>query len=158
MIEFNPLHHGTGVETVDSQHKRLFEMVNVLLDGRKRDPKEVRELLSFLGDYVVTHFREEEELMAARKCKVAEFNKREHQRFLEAYSKFVARFDQQGLTADFTADIRRELLEWLVNHITKVDRVLLETQPSAAELARSPGQNKADAGKPASFWARLFGG
>jgi hemerythrin len=158
MIEFDPIQHGTGVEVVDAQHKRLFEMVNVLLDGRKRDPKEVRELLTFLGDYVVTHFREEEELMAGRKCKVAELNKEEHQRFLGDYTKFLTRFDQVGLTPEFTSDIRRELVEWLVNHIVKVDRALLETKPSAAELKNlTPVADRVEAGKPKGFWARLFG-
>lgn len=158
MIEFNPDIHGTGVPVVDEQHKRLFEMVNVLVDGRSRDPKQVRELLTFLGEYVETHFREEEQLMADRNCPVLELNKLEHRRFLETYSRFVNRFDEVGLTREFTSDIRRELVDWLVNHITKIDRQLLETAPSEIEQrSATPLADRVAAGKPKSFWARWFG-
>lgn len=158
MIEFNQLLHGTGVEAVDAQHRRLFEMVNVLLDGRKREPAEVRELLKFLGDYVITHFKEEEEVMANRACRTAEINKAEHKRFLERYTEFVARFEEKGLTTEFASEIRRDLVEWLVNHIDKVDRALLDTKPSAAEIhGAQAASRRADAGKPKSWWARWFG-
>ncbi len=135
MVEWDETLYGTGDSTVDEQHQKLFEMVNVLLDNRRREVGEVRKLLSFLGEYVIQHFQEEEIIMAERRCPVAELNRQEHARFIAAFTQFMADFERDGITPELTQRIRAELLDWLVHHITKVDRQLLKTKAPARPVA-----------------------
>ncbi len=52
----------TGDERVDSQHRRIFDLLNDLIlacaDGS--DAKRLRETLDFLVEYAVRHFTDEE--------------------------------------------------------------------------------------------------
>ena len=56
-----------GVEQIDSQHKELIARINTLLDAMKqgRGRTEVGQTVSFLSDYVATHFGEEEKYMTS---------------------------------------------------------------------------------------------
>lgn len=53
-----------GIDSIDSQHRELFNRLDQLLasidDGRSND--EVIKTLDFLEEYVVKHFNEEEEI------------------------------------------------------------------------------------------------
>ena len=54
----------TGNEMIDSEHQRIFDEANALLDacqaGHAR--KNLREMAEFLADYVGVHFSDEENL------------------------------------------------------------------------------------------------
>ena len=52
-----------GVDRIDNQHIELFRMTEKLIEDIAADaPAEVyRESLNFLKDYVIYHFRDEEE-------------------------------------------------------------------------------------------------
>lgn len=147
MVTWDAETYGTGVASVDAQHQQLFDMINVLLDERRRETGEVRRLLTFLGEYVVKHFQEEELIMDARHCPVAELNRKEHARFIESFKRFMADFERQGLTLELTQRIRQELLGWLVTHITKIDRQLLvEHEPSRRAVATPVSEPKKSGG------------
>ena len=53
-----------GIDSIDNQHKELFNRLDQLLssidEGRSND--EVIKTLDFLEEYVVKHFNEEEEI------------------------------------------------------------------------------------------------
>ena len=147
MVTWDAETYGTGVASVDTQHQQLFDMINVLLDERRRDTAEVRKLLVFLGEYVIKHFQEEEIVMAARACPVAALNKQEHARFIATFQRFMADFERDGITQELTQRIRKEMLDWLVNHITKVDRQLLANhEPSRRAVATPVSEPKKSGG------------
>ncbi|NLY30396.1 MAG: hemerythrin, partial [Firmicutes bacterium] len=54
-----------GIEKIDEQHKVLFERINALIEacnqGKGKDT--VADLITFLKDYVVFHFRDEQQIM-----------------------------------------------------------------------------------------------
>ncbi len=52
-----------GVEAIDNQHKELIHRLNTFYDSLSTDSQaKVMEMLAFLSDYVVSHFRDEEAL------------------------------------------------------------------------------------------------
>ncbi len=154
MVTWSAETHGTGVALVDEQHQQLFSMINILLDERRWDTAKVKSLVTFLGQYIEKHFREEEELMEARKCPAATLNKAEHARFRENFKALVGDIDRGGLTEDLTRRLRHDVLDWLVNHIVKVDRQLLLTVGPAATTTPVPAPAPKSSGSGLFGWVR----
>ena len=113
----------TGLEDVDSQHRRLIDIINVLV-SMHAEGATVQELLSVfadLRDYTVYHFQHEADLMQS--LPVNEANKVAH---LKAHQGFIDRVEKAGeLIATHPDAVVENLLaflvKWLVHHITGVD-------------------------------------
>jgi len=113
----------TGLADVDSQHRRLIDIINEL--GRMHaEGATVEELLAVfaeLRDYTVYHFQHEADLMQS--LPVNEANKAAH---LKAHQGFIDRVEKAGeLIATHPDAVIDNLLaflvKWLVHHITGVD-------------------------------------
>lgn len=109
-------------EQVDSQHKELIRICNVLLkavtDGK--DKRIVNNVLRKLREYTVFHFSSEEGLMEkARYDKRAE-HANEHARLkreVKDYQRMV--YEHENLTPDAILEF---LKNWLLGHILTYDR------------------------------------
>src|SRR5271165_6537178 len=89
----------TGSPLVDVQHKMLIEKTNELekvLNGPPPNKAFYDDLLDFLGTYVATHFKFEEQCMSQHKCPVHEENQQAHAAFLSVFAKFKERYQIQG--------------------------------------------------------------
>jgi len=113
----------TGVESVDSEHQKLIEMVNQLDDAcaRGAGKQEVSKMLDFLSEYVVQHFTGEEAHMERLHCPSAMQNEQAHQDLLTKYSAWRKNFDSKGASISMVAELSATLKQWLVGHICKVD-------------------------------------
>ena len=118
----------TGDEVNDAQHKELIRQLNLLMAAMTRGegPTQVEPLLRFLDNYTVKHFSHEEQCMAEHHCPLAETNKTAHAVFLKKLAAF-----RQQLTADSSGgallaiQLLRELSDWFMNHIRRVDAQML---------------------------------
>ena len=123
-----PWHDGykVGIETIDNQHRHLFEIADTLysaITSREPPTKEaVKALLDQCADYVKLHFSHEEELMDATQYPSSSGHKKAHVTFTAAVKNVIK---------DFTAGKDIDLVElyafisdWLVEHIILVDRSL----------------------------------
>ena len=118
MLQWNAMYE-SGVQEVDEQHKKLFEMVNAF-DKSIRDQtaeKTINETLDFLGNYVQTHFKHEEKCMAEMRCPVAEKNVHAHNAFLQTYTEFVQRFKSEGFSDVLAKELHKTAEALLVKHI-----------------------------------------
>jgi len=114
-----------GVNEIDSQHKELFETVNNLIEAmaKAKGKEEIGKVISFLEKYVVTHFGTEERYMA-------KFNYPDYASHKEMHSQFVKDFIslkkelEAGASTISIIHIQRRVVDWLINHIGKVDKVL----------------------------------
>lgn len=113
----------TGLDTVDSQHQKLIDIINALgsLHAQGATAEELIPVLAELRDYSVYHFRHEADLMQS--WPVNEANKAAH---LKAHQGFIERIEKvKELIATNPADVVDHLLaflvKWLVHHITGVD-------------------------------------
>ena len=112
-----------GNNFVDSQHKRLFELVGNIgkscLDGT--DVNSLSETLDFLLQYTVLHFNDEEALQLENNFPEYEYHKKLHEEFELIVSEKVSEFKENGSTNDLKDIVNDFIITWLVNHILKED-------------------------------------
>lgn len=114
-----------GVEAIDSQHKELLARFDMLLASCKqgKGSQEVLHLLSFLDDYVITHFHDEEVLQRESGYPGYEDHHREHEGFIARLADLKQRMhSDEGVQIDLVLDTNKLLLDWLIRHISVRDR------------------------------------
>ena len=103
MLNWNE-NFATGHALIDTQHRMLIAYVNRLeglAENTRPSPEEVvlfLRFIEFLEDYLVTHFREEEQCMYRFRCPAHYDNKRAHSEFLDFFQGFKLRFWPRGLS------------------------------------------------------------
>jgi hemerythrin len=111
-------------ETIDAQHKKLFEITNTLIDQYENNPEECHAPLQELFDYLSEHFRYEQ--VAMMKSNYAGYRNHlaEHQDFSNKVLGFVQ--GCQNRKEKLTEDILSFLSGWIVTHTTGIDLKLGE--------------------------------
>jgi len=112
-----------GNNFVDSQHKRLFELVNNIgkFCAEGKDVNTLSETLDFLLQYTVQHFSDEEALQVKFNFPEYDYHKKLHDEFAAAVSEKAAEFKENGSTKDLIDTVNEIVITWLVNHILKED-------------------------------------
>ncbi len=113
-----------GIASMDGEHKELFLRINnllkALLEGNQ--PARIEELVSFITQYVDIHFGNEESLMASYKYpKLAEHAKL-HEHFKQEFNAVIDRLKKEGMSAVLLIEIQDKVVQWLLDHIAKVDK------------------------------------
>lgn len=117
-----------GVDTIDDQHKELFQRFDALLqacnDGRGQE--EIIRLFMFLNEYVATHFREEEKLQ--RDCGYPELqaHRQEHSHFIGKLNDLEKEVVSEGASLPVVIKTNNVMVDWLINHISKTDKKIGE--------------------------------
>ena len=119
-----------GVEHIDEQHKKLFELADkaymLLKDEFAIDKYDkIVEILDELKEYTIFHFRSEEEYMQRIGYKRLFTQKIEHDNFI----KELEDLDYRGIDAnqdESLVKILNLLNDWLVEHILKTDKLIVE--------------------------------
>ena len=116
----------TGVNEIDNQHKELFQRINDLLDAcsHGKGKVEVKKVINFLEDYVITHFSEEEKYMGKHDYPEGLSHKRQHLEFMENFSRLKTQFEAEGPGIHIVVITNNLVVDWLRNHIRKVDTAL----------------------------------
>ncbi|MDH4227189.1 MAG: bacteriohemerythrin [Deltaproteobacteria bacterium] len=115
-----------GVDAIDSQHKELFDKVNSFLKAMGPDKRaaEFEETLKFLEDYVIKHFSDEEKLMHLHCFPHADSHMMQHKEFKNRLNDFKAAYAAKGITLPFTVEVSGYLTNWLIKHISVLDKEL----------------------------------
>lgn len=107
-----------GVPVIDAQHRQLFDLAATFAgDG---DQIRVMKSLAMLCDYVNTHFREEEALMAACRYPELEEHKVMHRQFRAMLVKLLDNARQMSLD-EIAEEVKKLIFGWFYNHILVVD-------------------------------------
>ena len=124
-VEFDPLLE-TGFATIDAQHRELFDRLDRLLQAghEGRSAAEIRDMLDFLGHYVVAHFSNEERLMAQTAYPGLDDHRAEHQQFIRDYSAMYQQFRHEGPSLTIVVRVSDRVTAWLREHIYRADRTL----------------------------------
>ncbi len=115
--------YSTGDESLDEQHRRLFDRFNrleTLMESGTRDSPAVHAIVDEIGTDLRAHFECEESCMSRHRCPMADKNKQEHDQLLALYQRFEAGFSMQKSPAAL-ADFHRDAQGWLLEHICFVD-------------------------------------
>jgi len=115
-----------GVEQIDNQHKELIARIDGLFEAcnKGKGKEEVLKIIAYLGDYVVTHFSDEEELQ--KKYGYPEYNSHKtlHTQFIKDFGILKDSVDKEGVTPSLIIKMNKLLIDWLLNHIKKTDKAL----------------------------------
>jgi len=116
----------TGNQTVDDQHKRLFQMVNELHHGIIKGEAQavMGPVLKRLAAYTVEHFGTEEALMLSTKYSNYARHKAKHVELTSRVQDLVGQFDAGKLTLPST--LSKFLTDWLTTHIRQEDMELIK--------------------------------
>lgn len=117
-----------GVELIDNQHKKLFELADkaymLLKDEFTIDKYDkIVEILQELKDYTVFHFKSEEEYMASINYKRMFTQKVEH----DAFIKKLEAIDLKNVDEnqdESLMEVLNFLNDWLTEHILKNDKLI----------------------------------
>lgn len=123
----------TGVELIDTEHRRLFEIIhdtNDLIHAELLHNKydEIMHLLVELKDYTEFHFRDEENLMERIHYPEISAQKRAHTAFVERLVEVdLTDLDEMDDNQqEYLIDLINFLSGWLINHILGSDKKIGE--------------------------------
>lgn len=106
------------VPRIDAQHKRIFELAASFADGG--DQIRMMKSLAILCDHVKTHFREEEEIMAACGFPGLDAHRRLHGECRKMLVDLLAH--AMRLSLDQVAEEVQQLINgWIYEHILTAD-------------------------------------
>jgi hemerythrin len=116
----------TSVDEIDSQHRELFQRINGLLDAcnQGRGKIEVQKVITFLEDYVISHFAEEEKYMEEYSYPDAGLHRAQHKEFMESFSNLKRQFETDGPGVHIVISTNQIVVDWLRTHILKLDKSL----------------------------------
>lgn len=115
----------TGVAAIDMQHKELIDRINGLMQAaqERRAKEHIDSVLKFLGDYVVQHFHDEEQLQIQSGYPKYEQHRAIHSAFVNKFNGLVEQYNTQGGSLSVILTTNQIVVDWLINHINGEDKV-----------------------------------
>jgi len=118
----------TGIPWIDSQHKRLLERINMLLNvvTQRKNYDETGRSLRFLEQYVKAHFATEEQFMIKHEYPGYDHHKKEHEIFKNRIAITKKKYLNKGSTKILAIQLVQEMWDWYKDHILKKDLLFSE--------------------------------
>lgn len=117
-----------GVETIDNQHKKLFEIANTAYELLKNDIyidkyDRIVQILEELKEYTKFHFKSEEEYMESIGYKRLLSQKVAHNDFIDKiYSINLSEIDENQ--DEYILEILDFIVNWISVHILESDMLI----------------------------------
>jgi hemerythrin len=114
--------YSVGVQTLDSQHINLFDLLNELHERMKSgtDVGNTGPLLRRLLDYTRFHFTAEEKVMQAAHFPGFAKHREQHDAMTQRVTEFLVLYESGHKVLN--VDLLFFLRDWLHNHILREDR------------------------------------
>ena len=124
--------YSIGVDSVDEQHKELFEIANRCYDLLKNQLiidkyGKIIEIIDELKNYTIYHFKAEEGYMQEISYKKFLSQKVAHNDFLEKMDNIDVEQIDDGQN-EYLIGILDFVSEWLVEHILKEDKLIAASE------------------------------
>jgi hemerythrin len=109
----------TGIEKIDTQHRELIDRINKLLEaGEKSASKEeTQKIMDYLGEYIVKHFGDEQEIHIKTNYPKAAEHKEKHALYVENFRNLQKEFAEKGSSMEFMMKLNNSVITWIVKHI-----------------------------------------
>ena len=115
-----------GVSLIDSEHKELCDRIDQLFaacnQGKGRD--EIIKTLEFLEGYTIKHFSDEEKLQRSSTYPKCKEHKEMHEYFKKQIADLKKDITENGASIAVVSKTNYFRMNWLLNHIQKVDTEL----------------------------------
>lgn len=117
-IEWNPI-NSVHVEILDAQHRKLFDIVNDLIDEFEMGDPKLLPIIRDLIDYLAVHFHEEHKVMLESNYPGFLNHSQEHQKFTAKVEEFLKKYQEDD--AALGLEMIVFMKEWVFNHTTRLD-------------------------------------
>ena len=117
----------TGNAMIDEQHKELIGKIDKLVACCEEGGGKVEaiKMLDYLSDYTDFHFGEEEKLQEEVSYPAIEGHKAKHAEFKKSVEELHEMLvEEEGPTDAFVAAVQKNVVDWLFDHIKKMDQAL----------------------------------
>lgn len=122
--------YSVKVDELDSQHKKIFEYINLLNDALTSNERSIvittRDILSELEEHATSHFANEEKYFEKFNYEGAEKHIQEHKAYLSRIGKFKIRLKtahrEQDNMITFALDLYEFLEDWWNHHVIHDDQ------------------------------------
>lgn len=112
--------YNTGIEVIDTQHRRIVDYINDLHHAIHTDDKEgVGKVLESLITYTISHFSFEESLMEEHGYQHTEGHRKVHKAFTDRVMRYQLEW---GQGKDVSRRLLSDLKVWLISHIQQEDQ------------------------------------
>ncbi len=112
-----------GIPAVDSQHRRLFELIRELNEALQAGLKgsDVEKLIIALDQYKTRHFQLEEKHMKECGYPGLAEQQKAHNFFMDRFKEIGEELGRTGMTPAIVKTIQGELADWVKDHVTGLD-------------------------------------
>jgi hemerythrin-like metal-binding protein len=111
--------YSVGVEILDEQHRKLFDIVNDLIDEIEMGSKNILPIIGDLVAYISVHFKQESIVMMESNYPGFMKHSQEHRHFTEKVQDFLQDYEQGNEELGLKMIVF--LKEWIFNHTTRLD-------------------------------------
>lgn len=113
--------YSVGVAEIDAQHKKLFDLINLLSETMKsgKDPKQVGQVFIELVVYTDSHFKTEERLFQKHHYTGEISHVKEHNQLRTKAMELKAKHELGSLVV--TVELLNFLVSWVNKHILEED-------------------------------------
>ena len=115
------------VERIDKQHMELFRVTKDLIHAvdENAGAEEYKNIIKFLKDYVVYHFKDEEEYQASVGYEGIEEHKAEHREFTKKIAVYEKELEKTGFNIHTMKELAGHLTAWLIYHVADADQKIV---------------------------------
>ena len=113
----------THIASIDEQHAELFARINKVMEMsvNAASQKEIEKTLRFLGEYVVKHFKAEEEMMLEYSYPRYEWHREQHKGFIKEFQALEKEYAENGPSEEFSFHLNKSIIDWIIGHIQDED-------------------------------------
>ena len=138
-IKWEP-HNSVHVAILDEQHRKLFDLVNDLIDEIESGSKHLLPIIRDLVRYLRVHFHQENIVMMDSNYPGFLKHSKEHDRFIEKVEEFLNACKEEN--TDLEINMIAFLKEWIYTHTTKLDLQYADHLISIADELEHSGKVK----------------
>ena len=129
-----------GIDLIDRQHEELFRATDTLVRAieANADKQTFRQTITFLKDYTVRHFHDEEAYQASIHYSGMEDHKKAHRKFTGIILDYERRLVESDFDIRIVKHLAGTLTAWLIYHVADADQRIAKGDTGAGlTLAQS---------------------
>jgi methyl-accepting chemotaxis protein len=117
----------TGNELIDSEHKQLIKAINSFLEAANLPSagtaanSRLKDTLTFLNDYTIKHFSDEEQLQLKYKYPGYKAHKDFHEWYKKEVQDMMMAFIKEGSSPDLIEKAKKKVGDTIIAHIKSED-------------------------------------
>ena len=119
----------TGNKTIDFQHQELIDHIRQFVAACESGDSKIKaiKMLDYLDEYTNFHFQEEEELQKKVSYPEISSHHAKHEEFKTSIQELYDYLNEnEGPDDQFIEQVKRNVVDWLFQHIKTFDRSVAE--------------------------------